>query len=79
MKFIECAGSGCVALASPVVYSKTIEEGRTGFVYRDDREFVTKLNMLVKNKNLRRMVAENAYDYVIVAVAGIDGGGGEAD
>ena len=64
LKFIECAGNGAVVLASPVVYSKTIEEGRTGFIYRDDREFVTKLNLLVKNKNLRRMVAESAYAYV---------------
>ena len=64
LKFIECAGSGCVVLASPVVYSKTIEEGRTGFIYRDDREFVTKLNLLIRNKNLRRMVAEAAYAYV---------------
>ena len=64
LKFIECAGSGAVVLASPVVYSKTIEEGRTGFIYRDDREFVTKLNLLVKNRNLRRMVAEAAYAYV---------------
>ena len=64
LKFLECAGSGAVVLASPVVYSKTIEEGRTGFIYRDDREFVTKLNLLVKNKNLRRMVAEAAYSYV---------------
>ena len=64
LKFIECAGNGTVVLASPVVYSKTIEEGRTGFIYRDDREFVTKLNLLVKNKNLRRMGAESAYAYV---------------
>lgn len=64
LKFIECAGNGAVVLASPVVYSKSVEEGRTGFIYRDDREFVTKLNMLIKNRNLRRMVAETAYDYV---------------
>lgn len=64
LKFIECAGNGAVVLASPVVYAKSIEEGRTGFIYRDDREFVTKLNMLIKNRNLRRMVAETAYDYV---------------
>ena len=64
LKFIECAGNGTVVLASPVVYSKSIEEGRTGFIYRDDREFVTKLNLLVRNKNLRRMVAEAAYAYV---------------
>ena len=64
LKFIECAANGAVVLASPVVYSKTIEEGRTGFIYRDEREFVTKLNLLIKNKNLRRMVAESAYAYV---------------
>ncbi len=64
LKFIECAGNGAVVLASPVVYAKSIEEGRTGFIYRDDREFVTKLNMLIKNRNLRRRVAETAYDYV---------------
>lgn len=64
LKFIECAANGTVALASPVVYSQTIQEGSTGFIYRDDREFTTKLNLLVKNRNLRRMVAEKAYNYV---------------
>ncbi len=64
LKFIECAGSGAVALASPVVYAKTIEEGKTGFIYRDEREFLNKLNLLIKNRNLRRMVAEKAYAYV---------------
>ena len=64
LKFIECAGNGAVALASPVVYANTIQEGKTGFIYRDEREFSNKLNLLIKNKNLRRMVAEKAYDYV---------------
>lgn len=64
LKFIECAGNGAVVLASPVVYGKTIDEGKTGFIYRDDREFTNKLNLLIKNRNLRRMVAEKAYAYV---------------
>lgn len=64
LKFIECAGNGAVALASPVVYANTIQEGKTGFIYRDEREFANKLNLLIKNRNLRRMVAEKAYDYV---------------
>ena len=64
LKFIECAGSGAVALASPIVYANTIQEGKTGFIYRDEREFSNKLNLLIKNKNLRRMVAEKAYAYV---------------
>lgn len=64
LKFIECAGNGAVVLASPVVYSNSIEEGKTGFIYHDEREFVNKLNLLIRNRNLRRMVAEKAYDYV---------------
>ena len=64
LKFIECAGNGAVVLASPVVYADTIEEGKTGFIYRDEREFTNKLNLLIKNRNLRRMVAEKAYAYV---------------
>ena len=64
LKFIECAGNGAVVLASPVVYANSIEEGRTGFIYRDEKEFTNKLNLLIKNRNLRRMVAEAAYAYV---------------
>ena len=64
LKFIECAGNGTVVLASPVVYANSIEEGKTGFIYRDERDFINKLNLLIKNRNLRRMVAEKAYDYV---------------
>lgn len=64
LKFIECAGNGAVVLASPVVYANSVEEGNTGFIYRDEREFTNKLNLLIRNKNLRRMVAEKAYAYV---------------
>ena len=64
LKFIECAGNGAVVLASPVVYAKSIEEGKTGFIYHDEREFLNKINLLIKNRNLRRMVAEKAYNYV---------------
>lgn len=64
LKFLECAGNGAVVLASPVVYANTIDEGKTGFIYRDEREFTNKLNLLIKNRNLRRMVAEKAYNYV---------------
>lgn len=64
LKFIECAANGCVVLASPTVYADVVEEGITGFIYRDQREFANKLNMLIKNRNMRREVAEAAYDYV---------------
>lgn len=64
LKFIESAANGAVALASPIVYSSVIEDGKTGFIYRNGREFISKLNTLIKNKNLRRKVAEEAYSYV---------------
>ena len=64
LKFIECAANGCVVLASPTVYADVVEEGITGFIYRDGREFANKLNMLIKNRNMRREVAESAYSYV---------------
>jgi len=64
LKFIESAANGAVALASPVVYSSVIEDGKTGFIYRNGREFINKLNLLIRNKNLRRKVAEEAYSYV---------------
>ena len=64
LKFIECAANGCVVLASPTVYADVVEEGITGFIYRDKREFANKLNVLIKNRNMRREVAEAAYSYV---------------
>ncbi|MBR4153107.1 MAG: glycosyltransferase [Selenomonadaceae bacterium] len=64
LKFIESAANGAVALASPIVYSNVIEDGKTGFIYHNGREFISKLNTLIKNKNLRRKVAEEAYSYV---------------
>lgn len=64
LKFIESAANGAVALASPIVYSSVIKDGTTGFIYHNGREFINKLNLLIRNKNLRRKVAEEAYSYV---------------
>ena len=64
LKFVECGGHGTVSLASPVVYSGVIEEGKTGFIYRDEKEFVQKLKFLIENPGKRREVAETAYNYV---------------
>ena len=64
LKFIECAGSGSVVLASPTVYSNTVKDGETGFIYRNVEEFYNKLKILINNPNKRRDMAEKAYDYV---------------
>ena len=64
LKFIESAGHGAVVLASPVVYGQTIREGRTGFIYRNPREFAERLALLVEDEARRRETAEAAYEYV---------------
>ncbi|MEG4392237.1 methyltransferase domain-containing protein [Microcoleus sp. BROC3] len=64
LKFIECAGRGVAVLASPTVYEHSIVEGETGFIYRYEKEFETKLNSLISDTSMRREIAANAYEWV---------------
>ena len=64
LKFIESAGHGAVALASPTVYAKTLRDGETGFLYTDARSFRQQLAILIEKPTLRRRIAEAAYKYV---------------
>lgn len=64
LKFIECAGHGVVALASPTVYDKTVKDGNTGVLYRSVGEFESKLRELLDNVELRRAISANAYQWV---------------
>lgn len=64
LKFIESAGHGVAVLASPTVYSATVKDGETGFIYKDAREFSEKLQLLLNDAPLRQRVAAAAYDYV---------------
>ena len=64
MKFIEAAGHGAAALASPTVYERTVRDGETGLIYHDVRDFAEKLTLLITNDELRIRLAENAYRYV---------------
>ena len=64
LKFIEAAGHGAVALASPTVYAKTIRDGETGLIFRSPEEFAEKFDLLIERADLRRSLAEHAYRYV---------------
>ena len=64
LKFIECANAGVVTICSPVVYEETVKDGKTGFIYRDSREFAEKLEILVENEEKRIQIAKNAYEYI---------------
>ena len=64
LKFIESAGNGAVVLASPTVYEQTVDDGKTGFIYRTPEEFGHKLDILIEDKARRTKMAEAAYQYV---------------
>jgi SAM-dependent methyltransferase len=61
LKFLECAGHGVVALASPTVYEESVADGRTGVLFRTPEEFEERLRMLITETDLRRRIAANAY------------------
>ena len=64
LKFLECAGHGVAALASPTVYESTITDGETGFIYHTPAQFTEKLTILIEDEGLRRGMARNAYHWV---------------
>jgi glycosyltransferase involved in cell wall biosynthesis len=64
LKFIEAGACRVAALASDVVYGDTIEEGRTGMVFRDAAELQAKLTQLVESPDLARDLGDAARDYV---------------
>ncbi|HEY3848692.1 MAG TPA: methyltransferase domain-containing protein [Acetobacteraceae bacterium] len=64
LKFIEAGACGVAALASDVVYGETIEEGRTGLLFRDADELQSKLMRLVAMPEMARDLGDAARDYV---------------
>ena len=64
LKFIESAGHGAVALASPTVYAATLRDGRTGFLYHNPQEFAQRLRLLIEDRERRLETAAAAYRYV---------------
>ncbi|MDB5350644.1 MAG: putative glycosyl transferase [Planctomycetota bacterium] len=64
LKYIECAAHGTIALASPTVYGATLHDGETGLLFESPAEFEAKLNRLIDDHSMRRLLAENAYRYV---------------
>ncbi len=64
LKFLEHAGHGVAALASPTVYADSIVEGETGMIYHSPEEFEQKLTELIINSTLRQRLARNAYTWV---------------
>ncbi len=65
LKFIEAASCRAVALASHVVYGNSVEDGRTGMLFRDPVELRRALLRLVALPSIARQLADAARQYVI--------------
>ncbi len=64
LKFIEAAAARVAALASPVVYAGSIQDGRTGVLFRDPAELRAALLRLLAYPEATRRIADNARAYV---------------
>jgi glycosyltransferase involved in cell wall biosynthesis len=64
LKFIEASACRVATLASTVVYSDSVEDGRTGLLFRDPTEFHAGLLRLVAMPDLARSLGDTARQYV---------------
>jgi glycosyltransferase involved in cell wall biosynthesis len=64
LKFIEAGACRVAPLASTVVYSDSIEDGRTGLLFSDPAEFNSRLLRLLTMPELAREVGDAARSYV---------------
>ena len=64
LKFIEAGACRVASLASTVVYGNSIDDGRTGFLFRDPVEFRARLLRLLAMPELARDLADAARHYV---------------
>ena len=65
LKFIEAGACRVASLASNIVYADSIEDGRTGLLFRDAEELRDRLLRLVVMPDLARDLGEAARQYVI--------------
>jgi SAM-dependent methyltransferase len=65
LKFIEAASCRVAALSSTVVYGNSIEDGRTGLLFRDPVEFHARLLRFLAMPEMAREMADAARRYLI--------------
>jgi SAM-dependent methyltransferase len=64
LKFIEAAACRVVSLASPVVYAASIQDQKTGMIFRDPLELRSALLRVLAYPEAARKLADTARDYV---------------
>ena len=65
LKFIEAGACRVASLASRIVYADSIEDGRTGLLFRDAEELRDRLQRLVAMPDLARTLGSAARGYVV--------------
>ena len=63
LKFLECAAWSTAVLASPTVYSDTIQPGLTGLLYETETQFRQSLERLLEDRILRQSLVRNAWHW----------------
>jgi SAM-dependent methyltransferase len=64
LKFIEAASCRVLSLASPVVYADSIQDGKTGLLFRDSMEMRSHLLRMLAYPEAARRIAAAGRDYV---------------
>ena len=64
LKFIEAAASRVVSLASDIVYSASIEDSRTGILFRTEEELRERLLWILALPDPARRIGDQARNYV---------------
>ncbi len=64
LKFVECAGHGVTALASPTVYEQSLVDGVSGLLFRSPAEFEDRLRLLLRDASLRQRLTTAARAWV---------------
>ena len=64
LKFIEAAAHRVVSLSSSVVYGDSIEDGQTGYLFRDPQAFRSRLMRLLVMPELAKAIGDRARAYV---------------
>lgn len=64
LKFVEAASARVCALASPTVYGATVQDGKTGVLFRDPAELRSALLRLLAYPEATQRIANNARAYV---------------
>jgi len=65
IKFVEAGAGGLAVIASPVVYGDYIEDGHTGLIARDPKDWEMLLTKLIKDTPYRESLGKNAKNYVL--------------